>query len=96
MSTYPPDLAQYIETKVASGAFRSQDEFAIEACVSIATWKIGTHASSPTFGRRLTKRTAASASQWTLKRSRPNWSPSSTNMGSQDNGPRRADTVGAE
>ena len=31
MSTYPPDLAQYIQTKVASGAFRSQDEFAIEA-----------------------------------------------------------------
>ena len=31
MSSYPPDLAQYIQTKVSSGEFRSQDEFAIEA-----------------------------------------------------------------
>ncbi len=31
MFPYPPDLAQYIQTKVANGQFRSPDDFAIEA-----------------------------------------------------------------
>lgn len=31
MSTYPPDIEAYIEQKVASGQFRSRDEFAAEA-----------------------------------------------------------------
>ncbi len=31
MATYPPDLEQYVAATVASGRFRTRDEFEIEA-----------------------------------------------------------------
>jgi putative addiction module CopG family antidote len=31
MLSYPPDLEQYVQAAIASGKFRSRDEFAVEA-----------------------------------------------------------------
>ena len=31
MAAYPPDLEQYVQATVASGKFRTRDEFAVEA-----------------------------------------------------------------
>jgi Arc/MetJ-type ribon-helix-helix transcriptional regulator len=31
LDSYPPDIQQYVQQKIASGVFKSVDEFAIEA-----------------------------------------------------------------
>ena len=31
MATYPPDLEQYVQSKLARGDFRNREEFAVEA-----------------------------------------------------------------